>query len=363
MTPKKRPTVYITRKLPDVVETRMRELFDAELNIDDTPRSEEELVAAMQRVDVLGFADDVPRLLGVLREMFGFEQATLDPPGPPRDGTRFALPDGWALTVRGHDPDDAERRVLAAFAGHLGLLRGRAELTQQVDAARELEQGHRVRAALLAAVSHDVRTPLAALKVAVSTLRTPGVTWVDGDRDELLTTIEDATDRLTGIVADLLDMTRLESGGVTLALEDVAVEDLLARAAVDEARVTVEVPDGLPVVRVDVGLTDRVLANLVSNALRHGGGAVELTARQVGHGVEVAVVDHGPGVPDDLKDRMFAPFERLGASGRGDGVGLGLPVAQGLAEAEGATVTAVDTPGGGLTMVVTLPLGPGGDRS
>ena len=323
-------------------------------------RAEADNLALLNRSALVD--DDVPRLLGVVRELFGFESATLDAPGTTSDGARFVLPDGWALSVRGHEPDDAERRVLAAFAGHLGLLRGRAELARQADAARELEQGNRVRTALLTAVSHDVRTPLAALKVAVSTLRTPGVTWRETDRDELLRTIEESTDRLTGIVADLLDMTRLESGGVTLALEEVAVEDLLARAAAGEPRVSVQVPEGMPVVQVDVGLTDRVLANLVSNALRHGGGKVELTASPGRHEVQVAVVDHGPGVPDELKLRMFTPFERLSATGRGDGVGLGLPVAQGLAEAEGATVTAADTPGGGLTMLVTLPLGPGGDR-
>jgi two-component system sensor histidine kinase KdpD len=112
-------------------------------------------------------------------------------------------------------------------------------------------------------------------------------------------------------------------------------------------------------VHVDIGLTDRILANLAANAVRHGRGApVELVARHRDHSVEILVVDHGPGVPDDLKARMFAPFERLGASPRGDGVGLGLTVAQGLAEAQGTTVTAQDTPGGGLTMVLTLPVSP-----
>ncbi|MGN6303010.1 MAG: sensor histidine kinase, partial [Angustibacter sp.] len=298
-------------------------------------RAEADNLALLNRSALVD--DDVPRLLGVLRELFGFESATLDAPGTSADGTRFGLPDGWALTVRGHEPDEAERRVLAAFAGHLGLLRGRAELARQVDAARELEQGNRVRTALLAAVSHDVRTPLAALKVAISTLRTPGVAWVESDREELLATVEESTDRLTGIVADLLDMTRLESGGVTLALEDVAVEDLLARAAIGERRVTVQVPEGLPLVRVDVGLTDRVLANLVSNALRHGGGTVELTASLRGSDVRIAVVDHGPGVSDELKARMFTPFERLGATGRGEGVGLGQALRDGQPQPDAVT--------------------------
>jgi two-component system sensor histidine kinase KdpD len=308
--------------------------------------------------------DDVPRLLGVLTDLFGFEAASLDPPNAPRlGGARFELPDGWALTVRGHEPDGAERRVLAAFAGHLALLRGRAELARQADAARELELGNRVRTALLTAVSHDLRTPLAALKVAVSTLRTPGMTWAEDDRDELLATTEEATDRLIGIVADLLDMTRLQSGGVRLSVEDVPVDDLLGRAAASGRSLVVDVPEVLPTVRIDVGLTDRVLANLTANALRHAGDkAVELTAGVGAHTVDVRVVDHGPGVPDALKARMFAPFERLGAS-RGDGVGLGLTVAQGLAEAQGATLTAEDTPGGGLTMVLSLPVTPeGADR-
>jgi two-component system sensor histidine kinase KdpD len=197
----------------------------------------------------------------------------------------------------------------------------------------------------------------------VSTLRTPGVVWEETDRDELLATTEDATDRLIRIVADLLDMTRLQSGGVRLSLDDVPVEDVLARAAADEPSVSVVVPEGLPSVRIDAGLTDRVLSNLTANAVRHGGGSpVELLATAVDHGVDVRVVDHGRGVPDELKQRMFAPFERVGASPRGDGVGLGLTVAQGLAEAQGSTVTAEDTPGGGLTMVVRLPATPGQDR-
>jgi len=303
--------------------------------------------------------DDVPRLLRVVADLYGFESASLDGPGTVRDGARFDLPDGWSLTVRGHDPDAAERRVLDAFAGHLGLLRGREELARQAGAARELELGNRVRTALLAAVSHDVRTPLASLKVAVSALRTSGARLDEDDRAELVATADDATDRLIRIVADLLDMTRLQSGGIRLSLEDVAVDDVLARAAAGEPAVHVVAPDDLPTARVDVGLTDRVLANLTANAVRHSGGApVELVAARGDGCLEVRVIDHGPGVPDDLKDRMFAPFERLHANARGDGVGLGLTVAQGLAEAQGSVITARDTPGGGLTMVVTLPATP-----
>jgi two-component system sensor histidine kinase KdpD len=173
--------------------------------------------------------------------------------------------------------------------------------------------------------------------------------------------MEEATDRLIAIVADLLDMTRLQSGGVRLSLEDAEVDDVLVRAAAGDRSLTVDVPEGISTVRVDLGLTDRVLANLTANALRHAGGRpVELVAHERDGVVEVRVVDHGPGVPDELKDRMFAPFERLGADGRGDGVGLGLTVAQGLAGAQGATLTVEDTPGGGLTLVLALPKSPEG---
>jgi two-component system sensor histidine kinase KdpD len=183
------------------------------------------------------------------------------------------------------------------------------------------------------------------------------VQWHEADRAELLGTAEEATDRLTAIVDDLLDMTRLESGGIPLSLEDVAVEDVLSRAVARAGGVAVTVPGDLPAVRVDVALTDRVLANLVANAMRHAAGLpVEIVARATDHAVEVRVVDHGHGVPDDLKERMFAPFERLGVSARGEGVGLGLTVAQGLAQAQDARVRAEDTPGGGLTMVLTLPV-------
>jgi two-component system sensor histidine kinase KdpD len=320
-------------------------------------RTEADNLALLNRSALVD--DDVPRLLGVVAETLGFDAASLDPPGVVRDGTRFPLPDGWSLSVRGRLPDEAERRVLTAFAGHLALLRGRTELAREVDAARELELGNRVRTALLTAVSHDLRTPLAALKVALSTLRTPGVLWDEADRAELLGTAEEATDRLAAIVDDLLDMTRLESGGIRLSLEDVAVEDVLSRAAAGEGSVALTMPDVLPAVRVDVALTDRVLANLVANALRHAGGVVvDLVASAIDHAVEIRVVDHGRGVPDDLKERMFAPFERLGVSARGEGVGLGLTVAQGLAQAQDARVRAEDTPGGGLTMVLTLRAAP-----
>ena len=295
--------------------------------------------------------DDVIRLLTVVARTFGFENAALDPPrARSSEGFRYQLPDGSALRVTGREPDQAESRVLTAFAGHLGLLRDRAALARQADAARELEQGNRVRTALLAAISHDLRTPLAGAKVAVSTARVPGIS--EDDRAELLATVEYSVDRMSAIVANLLDMTRLEARGIEHGTEDVAVEDLLAGSRVSDP-VRIRLPDDLPAVRVDPGLIERALANLIENAHRHGGDPVEVVGTAEGSEVRIAVVDHGPGVGQEQRAAMFVPFRRLGPGH--EGVGLGLSVARGLAETQGGRIEVEDTPGGGLTMVLVLP--------
>jgi len=215
-----------------------------------------------------------------------------------------------------------------------------------------------MRTALLAAVSHDLRTPLAGIKAAVTTLRAPGMTWTPEDRDALLGAIEDSADRLAAIIANLLDLSRLQTGGVTLVSHVVGLEDVVAGAlhGLDAGhRVVVDLPQDLPSVRVDAGLLDRVVANLVDNALRHTESSVRVTA-EAGEGcVRLLVVDHGPGVPDTAKESLFEPFQRLGDAPAGAGVGLGLAVARGLTEAMGGSVAASDTPAGGLTMTVELP--------
>jgi len=302
-------------------------------------RNEADTLAMLNRAALVD--DDVPRLLRLVASTFGFSAARLE---------------GGELRVLGREPSPAERRVLSAFSGHLSLLESRAELARQAAAAQELEEGNRVRTALLAAISHDLRTPLAGIKVAVSSLRQPGLPWSEADRAELLAAIEESTDRLDGIVGNLLDMTRLRTGGVHLSLAEVAVEDLIARALSGlEGAAVVDVPEDLPAVAVDAGLMERVLANLLANALRHGGGRVEVTARRLGGIVEVRVVDHGPGVSLAFRERMFQPFARDEIQSP-EGVGLGLAVARGLAQVQGAAVEPEDTPGGGLTMLVSIPV-------
>jgi two-component system sensor histidine kinase KdpD len=224
--------------------------------------------------------------------------------------------------------------------------------------ARVLAKDNRARTALLAAVSHDLRTPLASIKAAASSLRQPDVVFSHDDRADLLETIEESTDRLTGLVANLLDMSRLQSGSVVPRLGPVDVEGAVAVAAaplLDADRVRISIDASFPPAEADAGLLDRVLANVLENALKHSAAEVVVQAAATGSRVQLRVVDRGKGVPEGAKETIFAPFQRFGDTPRGTGVGLGLAVARGLMEAMGGSIVAEDTPGGGLTVVVELP--------
>jgi two-component system sensor histidine kinase KdpD len=233
----------------------------------------------------------------------------------------------------------------------------RDELVRQAREARALAKDNRARTALLAAVSHDLRTPLASIKAASSSLRQPDVVFSDADRADLLETIEESTDRLTVLVANLLDMSRLQSGSVVPRMSAVDIDEAVSAAAaplVDGERVRISMDDALPPAAADAGLLDRVLANVLENALKHSGAEVVVHAAATGSRLQVRVVDRGRGVPEGAKDAIFAPFQRYGDTPRGTGVGLGLAVARGLMEAMGGSIAAEDTPGGGLTIVMEL---------
>jgi two-component system sensor histidine kinase KdpD len=234
----------------------------------------------------------------------------------------------------------------------MGVLREREEMARQSMAAQQLEAGNRTRTALLAAVSHDLRTPLAGLRSATETLQAHDRRLGDAERHELLAAMASSIARLATMVSDLLDMSRLETGAVTPIAGDVPLGEVVRRALAgleDAERVQV---GALPTAYVDPGLLERVVANLVANALRYSD-VVEVLGDTRGARVELRVVDHGTGVDPDLRSRIFEPFQRHGDVGTG--VGLGLAVARGLTEAQGGTLEAVDTPGGGLTMVLGLP--------
>ncbi|POX50727.1 histidine kinase [Streptomyces sp. Ru71] len=266
--------------------------------------------------------------------------------------------DHMALALTGRVLPAEDRRVLAAFAAQAAVVLERRRLQQEADQAKELAEGNRIRTALLAAVSHDLRTPLAGIKASVSSLRSDDVEWSDEDQAELLAAIEEGADRLDHLVGNLLDMSRLQTGTVVPIVRETDVDEVvpMALVGVPEGSVELDVPETLPMVAVDAGLLERAVANLVENAVKYSppGRPVLVAASAMADRVEVRIVDRGPGVPDDAKERIFAPFQRYGDAPRGAGVGLGLAVARGFAEAMGGTLDAEDTPGGGLTMVLGL---------
>ncbi|MFG2301259.1 DUF4118 domain-containing protein [Actinacidiphila glaucinigra] len=271
--------------------------------------------------------------------------------------------DNLSLALVGRVLPASDRRVLSAFAAQAAGVLDRQRLEDEAARAHKLAEGNRIRTALLAAVSHDLRTPLAAIKAAVSSLRSDDVAWSEEDEAELLESIEEGADRLDNLVGNLLDMSRLQTGTVTPLIREVDLDEVVPKAlrGVPDGSVALDVPETLPMVSVDPGLLERSVANIVENAVKYSpaGAQVLVAASALGGHVDLRVVDRGPGVPDAAKERIFEPFQRYGDAPRGNGVGLGLAVARGFADAMGATLQPEDTPGGGLTMVLTLPAAPG----
>jgi len=285
-----------------------------------------------------------------------------DPPQRPSEGDATAeIDDDQLLVLRGHPLRAEDQRVLTAFASQVAVAYRQRELAEVARAVEPLAESERARTALLNAVSHDLRTPIAAAKAAVSSLRAGDVAWSDEDRRELLATADSSLDRLTDLVTNLLDLSRLQAGVLPVLASAVGLDDVLARAlehaAPPGAALDLDVPPNLPDVLADAGLLERVIANLVQNALRYApaGTVVRISGSAHAGFVELRVVDRGPGIAVADADAVFAAFQRRDDSpAAGAGVGLGLPIARGFAEAMGGTVSAEETPGGGATLVVRL---------
>jgi two-component system, OmpR family, sensor histidine kinase KdpD len=330
----------------------------------------------------------VTAVLDRVREAFAMESVTLlerEPgtgPGPvagwipvatsgaaglgrPEDAdVDVPVTDRLCLGLRGRALPAADRRVLGAFAAYAAAALEQQRLAAEAEAARPIAEADRMRTALLAAVSHDLRTPLASAKAAVTSLRSRDVVWTAQDRDELLATADESLDRLTRLVDNLLDMGRLQAGAMSVFPRPADLDEIVSRSLDDlgpaAADVVVEIHDGLPEVLVDPGILERVIANLTANALRYSpaGSPPLLTASALGDRVELRIVDRGPGIPETDWHRIFVPFQRLGDTDNTSGVGLGLALSRGLTEAMGGTLDPEDTPGGGLTMTLSLPAAP-----
>ncbi|WP_433759862.1 ATP-binding protein [Nocardia sp. CA-135398] len=324
---------------------------------------------------------DLPNLLEQVRETYGLRAVSMQcgdeviaavGTSPPQRASEAetAIQAGDAtswLLLAGRPLAATDRPVLSAVANQAAGLVRQSRLAEEASAAAALLEADRLRRALLSAVSHDLRTPLAGAKAAVSSLRSDDIEFSPEDTVELLETIEESVDQLTALVGNLLDSSRLAVGVVQPQFRRVYMDEVvhqalvsvgmgargLRRAAMD--RVKVEV--GEVSVRADSGLLERVLANLIDNALRHStrDTPVRVTAEHDGDRVSIAVIDVGPGVPPGTEEQLFEPFQRLGDRDNTTGVGLGLSVVRGFVEAMGGTVHAEPTPGGGLTMIVDLP--------
>jgi two-component system sensor histidine kinase KdpD len=374
-------------------------------------RTEASLLASYART-VLTHAEPLARLLEKVRENFGLDSVALlekqdgrwhcvessggEPCREPDEAdVDVAVTPDVHLAMRGRALPAADQRVLEAAAGQALLALRQQRMAAATARAERKAEATELRTALLSALGHDLRTPLTSIKAAIGSLRARDIDLAPPDVEALLADADSSTDRLAGLVDNLLDSSRLATGAVQPQLRAVGYDEVVERALsnVDsKAPVLVDVDERLPAVLADPGLLERVVANVVDNALRHGRGSEPVSVRGSSHAgtVELRVVDHGPGLKKGAADSAFAPFQRLGDSaaqrvsvegggGRrvGDsaaqrasvegggvpangglaipGLGLGLAVAKGFTEAMGGTIRAEDTPGGGLTMVIALP--------
>jgi two-component system sensor histidine kinase KdpD len=283
------------------------------------------------------------------------------PSRAPDDGDGQApADDRLVLVVRGRMLPAEDQRLLRVFAVQAAIALDHQRLTEAAEAAEPLAEADRMRTALLTAVSHDLRSPLASATAAVDSLSSTEVAWTADQRSELLTTARESLERLTRLVENLLDLSRLQAGALSVFPEPVGLEDVVP-VALDTigpaaGRVELDLPPSLPEVLADPALLERIVANVTANALRYSPSErpPRLSASMHGERVELRVVDHGPGISPDDWERVFTPFQRLGDTDNTTGTGLGLALSRGLTEAMGGRLRPEETPGGGLTMVIEL---------
>lgn len=324
--------------------------------------------------------EPLPALVAEVRSALGQEAASLlrvsgaawapvatagdGPPAGPGDGVVHSVADdGRTVLVLRGEPLDARRvELLEALAGQLAVALDAERLRHEAAVAEALGRTEELRTGILQAVSHDLRTPLAGIKASVTSLLAPQVEFGPEDTAAFLTLIDTEVDRLDRVVGNLLDMSRLQTGGLRVLRRPTQLDDIVSTAvtgldAGPVHRVEVRVPEELPLVDVDPALLERAVANVVANALavQPGDRPVVVDAAVVGEEVHLRVVDRGPGIPPAHRERVLEPFQRLGDRSTQAGVGLGLAIASGFADAVGGHLELEDTPGGGLTVLFRLP--------
>ena len=338
--------------------------------------AESELLATVAG-SILRGESAIPALVSRTREAFGLAGArvvaadgtVLATDGEPVADERFVTvpiggdtPARASLELHGGGLDASERRLLDVIVAQLGAAIERTDLTETARVAGALAETDQVRTALLSAVSHDLRRPLAAAVAAIGGLRAAGPGLSESDRGELLETADESMRTLTALVTDLLDVSRVQAGVLAVSLRPVDAASVVS-AALDElglgpAEVDLALDPDLPAIVADPVLLQRVLVNVLANAARYrpAGTRVRVATSHLGARAELRVIDHGTGIPPERRDDVFAPFQRLGDTDNTVGLGLGLALSKGFAEGMGGTLTPEDTPGGGLTMVIALPV-------
>lgn len=283
---------------------------------------------------------------------------------------RASAPGGLELLAWGPEPVGEDRKLFATLAEVTARAWEGQELARQAALAATLAETDRIRAGLLVALGHDLRTPLAGIKAAISSLRQDDVVWSDDERAELLETVEVSADRLSTVISNLVAMSRVQAGALPVDIQPVALDEVVARALLHGTSrpVLVDSPDALPLVLADAALLEQVITNLVDNAARFtpDGAGVEIradaTAREVPAPeramARLAIVDHGPGIDPAQREAVFVPFQRLGDQDVTTGLGLGLAIARGFVDAMNGHLEPSTTPGGGLTMTICLPTAP-----
>ncbi len=344
-----------------------------------------EALARLAGSAVLSGNQALANLVGQLRTTFSLDAvAVLQPAVDPSDGTWrvevaagspvptrpedaqlcAALAAGSMLVLAGRGLETDDRPVLGAFVAQLIQAQEQRRLAEAAASAESLAEANELRGALLAAVSHDLRTPLASIKACATSLLSEEVSWDPGTARSFSETIDAEADRLTGLINNLLDMTRLRAGALCPATRSVGIDEVVFSAVAslsgNTSNVTLNVDEDLPAVRVDAALLERAVANIIANAQAWSppAEAVRVDAAITGGRMELHVIDRGPGILPDQRDAVFRPFQRLGDTPNGptDGVGLGLAVARGFVEAMGGTLILDETPAGGLTAIINLPL-------
>lgn len=270
------------------------------------------------------------------------------------------ISDGYTLAVHGPSLTANEHRVLSAFVGQLARALKERALRNIATEAEALSKADELRTAILRAVSHDLRSPLANIKASVSSLRQPDIDWPQDVREDFLLSIENDTDRLTAIITNLLDLSRIEAGVLRPVVRALSMEEILPsaiRSVDDPSRISLAVEDSLPDFIADPALLDRVLANVLGNAIAWSppDKKVTLQAFSRENVMHIHVIDHGVGIPESERAMVLQPFHRLGDSSHTGGLGLGLAIADRLIAAMNGRLELRDTPGGGLTVAIVLP--------